>query len=201
MKFYVLLQYILCIVFAPLIYVAQIICNVCCIRAIKPVNHTQNIERRNCIKICTVALERNHTTIGIACDGTRTDVWMRDAFFACQGAMSLGKQQIVLDTLNTMAKHQRTDGLIPLYVGNSGYCNNTCINVSNNYKAFKKVKPQYVDHKAHSESSDSCSQFIILANQYEKRFLRRIGLKDHLHTAVQWLFTHIDFENTESHNP
>ena len=194
MKFYVLLQYVLCIVFAPIIYVVQIICKLCCTRVLKPVNHTQNIERRNCIKICTVALERNHISIGIASDGIRNEIWMRDAFFACQGAMRLGNKQIVLDTLNTMAKYQRADGLIPLYVGSDGYCKNMCKNYCNHNPNL--VKPQYVDYKAHSESSDSCSQFIILVNQYEKLFLKPIGLEEHVHTAIRWLFTHIDFEKT-----
>lgn len=108
--------------------------------------------------ICLEILRKNNKTFGIlASPNEYTDVWTRDAFFSIIGLKSKGYKWHQ-NTINTLTKYQRDDGLIPLYVGPGDACSKLICRAKPN----GKIKPTYYDSKTGDVVTDSCFQYIIL---------------------------------------
>lgn len=116
-------------------------------------------------KIAVNCLRSDYSKLGILAGSNQfSDVWTRDACFACFGALELKDYDIVKQTLATVLKYQRRDGLLPFRVGDY----NILLKLFG-IKLKKKPRPRYVDDKRSSEVKDSNSLIIILANKYVKK--------------------------------
>lgn len=106
--------------------------------------------------ICQIILEKNlNKSILWASSKNYTDMWTRDTFFACMSGNEPLKKKVFAE----IAKYQRKDGLIPLYIGKG----DACCKLFCNQKPLGITKAFYCDAKTGDEPTDSCSQFIIAA--------------------------------------
>lgn len=106
-------------------------------------------------KICKDIMRDNmHDHLLWASSQNYTDMWTRDTFFACMSNIKL--QKIVSEEFS---KYQRSDGLIPLYIGKG----NACCKLFCNKRPEGKTRAFYTDAKSGDEPTDSCFQFIIMA--------------------------------------
>lgn len=116
---------------------------------------------RSAFDICLGILNQNsNNRIGImASPNEYTDVWTRDAFFSIMG---LSKQcenhSAISKTIKLLESKQRSDGLIPLYIGSGSACSKLVCHT----KPTGTPKPHYGDAKTGNVVTDSCFQFIIL---------------------------------------
>ena len=107
--------------------------------------------------VCSESLRKNmHGGLLWASSRNYTDMWTRDTFFASMGIES---PRAFIDTL---ARYQREDGLVPLYVGRG----NACCKFLCGARPSGPVKATYTDVKTGDCPTDSCFQFIIMAHEY-----------------------------------
>ena len=124
-----------------------------------PVKCTKNTAYNICLEI----LRKNNKSFGIlASPNEYTDVWTRDAFFSIIGLNSKGYDWGE-NTIETLTKYQRLDGLIPLYVGPGDACSKLICRAKPN----GKIKATYGDSKTGDVVTDSCFQYIILVGECE----------------------------------
>ena len=140
--------------FVPFIYIYN-----ACLDKRTPVKCTKN----TAYNICLEVLRKNSKSFGIlASPNEYTDVWTRDAFFSIMGLKSKG-YECSENTIATLTKYQRLDGLIPLYVGPGDACSKLICRAKSN----GVIKPIYGDSKTGNVVTDSCFQYIILVGDCE----------------------------------
>ena len=83
-----------------------------------------------------------------------TDMWTRDTFFAF-----LFNKDLQSKFSDKIVSFQRSDGLIPLYIGKGSAFLKFCCSV----QPTGDIKAVYSDVKTGDEPTDSCFQFIIMA--------------------------------------
>jgi len=111
--------------------------------------------------ICLYIIRQNAINrIGImASPNEYTDVWTRDAFFAIMGlSKHYATHRAISTTIDSLERYQRSDGLIPLYIGSGSACSKLVCHS----KTTGAPKPHYGDAKTGNMVTDSCFQFIIL---------------------------------------
>lgn len=114
----------------------------------------KNMNNEEPYKLCRKSIKHNiNDQLLWASSLNYTDMWTRDTFFACMG---IENTQPFIDVL---AKYQRNDGLVPLYIGKG----NACCKLFCNQKPTGRTKAAYCDAKTGNIPTDSCFQFIILA--------------------------------------
>lgn len=116
---------------------------------------------RSAFDICLYILKQNaKNSVGImASPNEYTDVWTRDAFFSIMGlSKHLPNHPSISKTIHSLEVHQRSDGLIPLYIGSGSACSKLVCHT----KSVGTPKPHYGDAKTGNMVTDSCFQFIIL---------------------------------------
>lgn len=107
-------------------------------------------------KICQESIRQSiHDSLLWASTQDYTDMWTRDTFFAAWGI----DKELVRPFIDTMAKFQREDGLIPLYIGRG----NACCKMFCGQRPSGPVHAVYADAKTGDCPTDSCFQFIIMA--------------------------------------
>ena len=108
-------------------------------------------------KICQESIRNNiQNSLLWASSKDYTDMWTRDTFFAAFGMAPA----VVRPFIDMLAKYQREDGLIPLYIGRG----NACCKMFCSTRPSGPVKPVYADAKTGDCPTDSCFQFIIMAH-------------------------------------
>lgn len=149
----------------------------------------KNISSKDPVDICRESILGNiKGGLLYASSQDYTDMWTRDTFFASMGIANPG---IFVDTL---AKFQRQDGLIPLFVGRG----NACCKMFCGQKDTGPIKATYTDVKTGDYPTDSCFQFIIMASKMypekcraawsfmQKHFLRKNDVLIHDNGLGTW---------------
>lgn len=109
-------------------------------------------------KLCQESIRKGiHGSLLWASSQDYTDMWTRDTFFASWGI----DEDIVRPFVDTLAKFQRGDGLIPLYVGRG----NACCKMFCGQRPSGPIHATYADAKTGDCPTDSCFQFIIMAHK------------------------------------
>lgn len=124
-------------------------------------NHENKNEDLDAFTICKNIIAHNgKNTLGImASPKEYTDVWTRDAFFSIMGfSKHFPKHPCISRTVNSLERYQRSDGLVPLYIGSGSACSKLVCHVQGD----SRVRAHYGDAKTGNMVTDSCFQFIIL---------------------------------------
>lgn len=108
-------------------------------------------------KLCQNSIRKNlHTPLLWASSQDYTDMWVRDTFFASWGIDSTTLRPL----LACIARFQRKDGLVPLYIGRG----NACCKMFCRARPSGPIQAVYGDVKTGDCPTDSCFQFIIMAH-------------------------------------
>lgn len=135
---------------------------------------------KNSMDICHQCIDKNTKRLQTgdeliwASSKNYTDMWTRDVFFT----IFQHSKGSVVRVVQTLAKYQREDGLIPLYIGQG----NACLKLFCNQKPSGRVFAYYNDAKSGDEPTDSCFQFIIMAFECQLN----VELRDHIVKAWEY---------------
>ncbi len=128
------------------------------------------------VEICQNSLAVNlRTPLLWASSQDYTDMWTRDTWIASWGMDS----RSVRPLLECMARYQREDGLIPLFIGRG----DACCKLFCKRRPYGPAKPVYADAKTGNCPTDSCFQFIMMAHKLYPRECKRAW--DFMQTKVK----------------